>query len=199
MSESLRVRKKADTRRRVMAEALRLFGEKGFANTAVEEIAAAADISPRTFFRYFPAKVDVLFGDHEDLVSLLRETLEARPSDETIVRAVRRATLAGVERLLDDPAPYLTRSGLITEVPAAEARSRQLDADYENAIAEAFAVDRKTDPATDVVARAAARAAWSASRAAREVWVASGGDRDPRKLINDAFDVVEDGVARGAR
>src|SRR5688572_22511126 len=124
---SLRERKKAATRRRLMEAALRLFGEQGFENTAIEDIAAAADAAPRTFFRYFPTKVDVLFADHDELVALLRDTLAARRPEEPIVRAVRRATLAGIERLLADPGPYLTRTRLAATVPAADARSRQLD------------------------------------------------------------------------
>jgi AcrR family transcriptional regulator len=192
---SLRERKKADTRRRLMAVALRLFEERGYDETTVEEIGAAADVAPRTFFRYFAAKVDVLFADHDELVALLRDTIAARSPDESIVRAVRRATLEGLERLIDDPAPYLTRSRLAASVPAAHARSRQLDADYENVIAEAVAVARNTDAATDLNARVVARAAWSVTRAAREVWLASEARRDPREIVNDAFDLLEHGVS----
>ena len=191
---SLRERKKADTRRRLMTLALRLFEERGFDETTVGELAAAAEVAPRTFFRYFPTKVEVLFGDHDELVALLRDTLAARPANESIVHAVRRATLAGIQRLITDPAPYLTRSRLAASIPAAHARSRQLDADYENVIAEALAADRNTDPATDLRARVIARAAWSATRAAREVWLASAAERDPSRLINEAFDLLEQGV-----
>jgi AcrR family transcriptional regulator len=193
-SLSLRERKKADTRARLMDAALRLFGQRGFADTAVEDIAAAADVAPRTFFRYFPAKVDVLFADHDDLLALLRDTLAARPASETVVRAVRRATLAGVERVLADPDPYLTRSRLVASIPAAIARSRQLDADYERVIADALAAARNADAASDLATRVAARAAWSASRAAREVWLESNGELDPRTLITDAFAVIEHGL-----
>ncbi len=192
---SLRERKKADTRRRLMTLALRLFEERGFDETTVGELAAAAEVAPRTFFRYFPTKVEVLFGDHDELVALLRDTLAARPANESIVHAVRRATLAGIQRLITDPAPYLTRSRLAASIPAAHARSRQLDADYENVIAEALAADRNTDPATDLRARVIARAAWSATRAAREVWLASAAERDPSRLINEAFDLLEQGVS----
>jgi AcrR family transcriptional regulator len=191
---SLRDRKKAATRRQLMAVALRLFEERGFDETTVEEISAAAEVAPRTFFRYFPTKVDVLFADHDELVALLRNTLAARPPDESIVHAVRRATLAGLERLVADPAPYLTRSRLAASVPAAHARSRQLDADYENVIAEAVAAAENTDPVTDLRARVIARTAWSATRAAREVWLASGGTRDPRELVHEAFELLEQGL-----
>jgi AcrR family transcriptional regulator len=190
---SLRERKKEDTRRRLMALALRLFRERGFDQTTVEELAAAANVAPRTFFRYFPSKVDVLFGDHDELVALLRETLASRGPDESVVQAVRRAGLAGVERVVADPALYLTRSRLVLTVPAAFARGRQLDADYENVIA-AAAAERGTSAATDLAARVAARAAWGATRAAREVWLESEGRLDPRRLIDDAFNHLEQGV-----
>jgi AcrR family transcriptional regulator len=172
-------RKKAATRSRVMAAGLRLFGERGFEATTVEAIAAAADIAPRTFFRYFPAKVDVLFADHDELVSLLRRILADRPPGEPVARTVRRATLTGVERVLDDPGMYLTRSTLEASIPAARSRSRQLDADYEDVIAAAIAAERGVDPATDLPARVEARALWGASRAARQVWTAARGAADP--------------------
>jgi AcrR family transcriptional regulator len=189
---SLRERKKAATRRRLMMVALRLFERHGFEQTTVEQIADRADVAPRTFFRYFPAKVDVLFADHEQLVALIRDTLATRPPDEPIIDALRRAVLQGVEQVAAEPALFLTRSRLAASVPAADARSRHLDADYENAIAEAVAATRRIDPATDLYARVVARAAWGANRAARDVWVATDAKRDPRRLVNEAFDVLGD-------
>jgi AcrR family transcriptional regulator len=191
---SLRERKKAATRRQLMNVALRLFEERGFDNTTVEEIAAAAEVGPRTFFRYFPTKVDVLFADHDELVELLRETLAARPSSEPVVDAVRRATLEGVRQVIADRSLFLTRSRLAASIPAANARSRYLDAEYEDVIAEALAAVRHTDPATDLQARVVARAAWSATRAAREIWLASDAKRDPRRLVNEAFDLLNRGL-----
>jgi AcrR family transcriptional regulator len=191
---SLRERKKAATRGELMAVALRLFEKRGFDETTVEEVAAAANVAPRTFFRYFPTKVDVLFGDHAVLVALLRDTLADRAPGESAVAAVRRASLAALEHLEADPGLYLTRVQLIFRIPTAHARSRQLDADYENVIAEALAAELATDPATDVRARITARAAWGATRAAREVWAASGGRLDPRRLLEEAFESLEQGL-----
>jgi AcrR family transcriptional regulator len=133
-----------------------------------------------------------LFADHEQLVGLIRDTLATRPPDEPIIDALRRAVLQGVEQVAAEPSLFLRRSRLAASVPAADARSRHLDADYENAIAEAVAATRRTDPATDVYARVVARAAWGANRAARDVWVATDAKRDPRSLVNQAFDVLGD-------
>ena len=188
---SLRERKKADTRSRVMAAGLRLFREHGYEATTCEEIAAAADVGPRTFFRYFPTKADVLFADHDALLGALRDTLAARRPGETVVQAVRRWAQEGLDHLLVDPARYLTRSALVASVPAAHARSRQLDADFEDAIALAIAGDAA---ATDIGARLTARAAWGATRAARDVWLAGGGERDPRTLVDDAFALLARGL-----
>lgn len=74
------------TRRTIQAEALRLFAEKGFQATTVEEIAAAAEVAPRTFFRYFPTKDEVVFWP--EYLSLLPEFVAARPDGEHAVEAV---------------------------------------------------------------------------------------------------------------
>ncbi len=77
------------TRALIQAEALRLFLEKGFDATTVEEIARAVEISPGTFFNYFPTKEDVVFQD--DLDPVLLEAIKAEPADLGPVAALRDA------------------------------------------------------------------------------------------------------------
>src|SRR5512146_3192630 len=84
-----RERKKLETRQALEQAALRLFGAQGYEQTTVEEIAEAADVAVRTFFRYFSSKQDVLFGDVvTDRVSRLRTELAARPAAESAVEAI---------------------------------------------------------------------------------------------------------------
>jgi AcrR family transcriptional regulator len=85
----LRERKKARTRAAIRQEALRLFRERGYSATTVEQIAAAADVSPATFFRYYPTKEDVVLQD--DLDVLLPEAVEAQPPGLSPIAAVRAA------------------------------------------------------------------------------------------------------------
>src|SRR6516164_1901884 len=93
----LRERKKIKTRQVIRREAFRLIEENGFAATTVEQIADAADVSPSTFFRYFPSKESLLLAD--DLDPLILAALEAQPSDLPPTQAIRRAYEAVMARL----------------------------------------------------------------------------------------------------
>ena len=86
----LRERKKARTRASLREHALRLFREQGYPATTVEQIAAAAEVSPSTFFRYFPTKEDLVLQD--DMDTRMVEALERQPAALGPVAAVRAAT-----------------------------------------------------------------------------------------------------------
>src|SRR5216683_5589628 len=85
----LRERKKARTRAAIRQHALRLFDEQGYAETTVEQIAEAAEVSPSTFFRYFPTKEDVVLQDDYD--ELMVESFRAQPPELTPLQAMRAA------------------------------------------------------------------------------------------------------------
>src|SRR6478609_9387847 len=88
-SAGLRERKKAKTRAAIQEHALRLFGEQGYAATTVEQIAAAAEVSPSTFFRYFPTKEDVVLYDVLDPPILA--AFRAQPAELSPIQALRGA------------------------------------------------------------------------------------------------------------
>ena len=94
--DGLRERKKGRTRRAIFEAGIRLFAERGYHETTVADIAAAADIAPRTFFSYFPAKEDVLFAGIDDRIRLLASELELRKPGESLIDAARRV----IERLV---------------------------------------------------------------------------------------------------
>src|SRR6478735_4898687 len=89
----LRAQRKEETRAAIRDAAFRLFAEQGFEATTVDDIARAADVSPRTFFRYFPTKDDVVFADHPERIERLRQALLDRPADEPVLASVREAIL----------------------------------------------------------------------------------------------------------
>ncbi|HET7338409.1 MAG TPA: TetR family transcriptional regulator [Candidatus Dormibacteraeota bacterium] len=88
-ASGLRERKKLRTRAAIQKEAMRLFLEKGFDETTIEDIAEAVEISPSTFFNYFPSKEAVVFQD--DLDPLIIKAFEAQPHDVNPIRRLRVA------------------------------------------------------------------------------------------------------------
>src|SRR6201997_787503 len=93
----LRERKKIRTRETIRREAFRLIEANGYAATTVEQIAEAAEVSPSTFFRYFPTKESVLLAD--DMDPLIMDALAAQPADVSPLRAIRRAYQVTIESM----------------------------------------------------------------------------------------------------
>jgi AcrR family transcriptional regulator len=116
----LRERKKRKTRDAIQREAMRLFQEQGYEATTIDQIAAAVDISPSTFFNYFPAKEDVVTYDRYD--PMLLASLAAGPPDEPLSVALRRV-LRELSDVFDrDREMILARFRLGLEVPELRAR-----------------------------------------------------------------------------
>lgn len=112
----LRERKKAKTHAAIQQHALRLFREQGYAATTVEQIAEAAEVSPSTFFRYFPTKEDVVLYDVLD--PLMLNALRAQPADLSPIQALRgafRAVAAAVPA--EEMAQQRERAALFLSVP----------------------------------------------------------------------------------
>ncbi|MFD6215874.1 TetR family transcriptional regulator [Nocardia salmonicida] len=113
---SLRERKKERTRRTIRVEAFRLFREQGYTETTVEQIAAAAEISPSTFFRYFPTKEQLVIADDQDPVMI--EELATLPRGLNPITAIRTATAAVFGRMSPaDLAFEQERQALLFHVP----------------------------------------------------------------------------------
>src|SRR5262247_1466325 len=122
-----RERKKLETRQALEEAALRLFAAQGYEQTTVEEIAEAADVAVRTFFRYFSSKQDVLFGEvATDRVGRLRSELAARPATESPVDSV----IAVMEQLdlanVDEEQQILARLDLMRHQPSIRTRYLEL-------------------------------------------------------------------------
>ena len=170
----LRERKKEQTRVAIQREALRLIDERGYEATTCEQIAAAAEVSAATLFRYFPTKEDIVLQDGYD--PLIAAAVVARPAAEPPLVAVRRGFAdALAEVYVGDVEPIRQRTALILSVPALRSRAREQNASLVDHLRQALA--KRSGLAGDVleieVAAACCAAAVSVSV---ERWARQGGD-----------------------
>ena len=193
----LRERKKQRTREAIIDAALRLFSERGFDHTTVADIAAAADIAPRTFFGYFPSKEDVVFHDFDETFASLRQRLAGREPGETAIDAMR-GWIAGLlaEEKFDDPRELCQRE-LVRSTPALEEHNRTLMARFEEALGEAVAQDLGADqgPLRPRMVASAATAALMMLEAFYDDQAAEfAADADPMAVVDEALIFLRGGI-----
>ncbi|MGY1580312.1 TetR/AcrR family transcriptional regulator [Streptomyces sp. MN13] len=188
---------KAATRKALQEAAHRMFEERGYAGTTVRDIAAAAGVTERTFFRYFPSKEDLVLDEILDLIPVVRAKVVARPADEDPYAAVLGAAL----ELAAGGGVGLMFSGPPQRFPGRQVRQfLPVLSKFETGLAEAL-LERLTaqDPRTASRLRAAvlARAAVGALRSALFAYTALPEERRgpaaAHGLLREAFAYLRDG------
>jgi AcrR family transcriptional regulator len=188
-----RQRKKARTRRDLVKAAVRLFDERGFEGTTIEDITNAADLSPRTFFRYFASKEEILYAEHQRSVDDLRNRLADCPEGEPLLVTVREAMLTIAGRIEKDKDFHLLRIRLVAESPSVLAYALRVQQDWVRIIAKALAARLGVNVYTDMRPTLIAGAANVAIRSALTRWGAGGGKESLRKLTSEALLLLESG------
>jgi AcrR family transcriptional regulator len=120
----LRERKKARTRASIREHALRLFRDQGYHATTVEQIAEAAEVSPSTFFRYFPTKEDVVLQDDMDVIAIA--AFERQPAGLSPIAAFRAAWAETYAALTEEELARLEETSAMT-MAIPELRARAVD------------------------------------------------------------------------
>ncbi len=165
MGSGLRERKKAQVRRDLMYAGLRLFTEHGFDRVTIADIADEANVSPRTFFRYFEAKADVCFGLHQE------KLVDVHESDDVIVTTWEQIRDYG-RRVAEDPQLYATQARLALEHPGVRVRRLEVLLAFDDAVYRGLL--REHPGLSPVAAKLAAYVATHLLPAAMESWVESG-------------------------
>ena len=198
---SLRERKKLATRRQLRAAALHLVAEHGMANVTVEDIAAAADVSPRTFFNYFPSKEAVLFGADPDRAASLRDrlvrTTPGAPALEALRIVITEDAQAAVEELRElggNPVDWLHRMKEARADPHLRAAHSAQMALVERAATEGLAERLGVDPDQDPYPALLAAVGASVFRASISFWAGSGGAVPLTRYVDLAFRALADGL-----
>lgn len=207
---SLRERKKLATRRLLRGVALNLAAERGMANVTVEDIAAAANVSPRTFFNYFPSKEAALFGGDQERAAALRDRVAREAPGEPALDVLRVVLAQDAQHMADellelggDPAVWLRRMKVARTDPHVRAAHAAQMARIERSIADGLAARLRADQETDPYPSVLAAAAVGVVRACMAFWAGSGGTVQLGQLIDQAFLALGDGfpehAARTAR
>lgn len=169
--------------------ALGLFAERGFDATTVDDIAAAAGIGRRTFFRYFASKNDAVWGDFEQGLVDLRTRFAGADPDQPLLEALREAVLA-FNRF--DPAEvpwHRERMALILQVPALQAHSTLRYAAWRRVVAD-FVAQRLGEPSDALRPQLIAHCCLAAAMTAYEQWLGSP-EADLQELLDQALRALD--------
>lgn len=188
----LRERKKLKLRRSVQREALRLFADRGYEDTTVEQIADAADISTTTFYRYFPTKEDVVLDDDYD--PIVEQVIGSGDDEEPLVTTVRRAIAAVAAAVEADRDAALARLKLLASVPALKARQGAEGRKTLDFFIRLFSA-RSGRPVGDYRLRVTTAAFVAAQLEAARCWADADGAESLGQLMDDAVTLVEPLIA----
>jgi AcrR family transcriptional regulator len=171
------------SRGRLEQAAFALYGERGFDNTTVAEIAKRAGVTERTFFRHFADKREVLFAGSAALQDLLASTVVDAPASVAPIDAVAAAIEAAGAQIEERADRARQRQGIIAA--NADLRERELIklASLAAALADALRQRGVAEPAASLTAEAGI----AVFRIAVERWVQDGGERSLSELVRDSF------------
>jgi AcrR family transcriptional regulator len=199
---SLRERKKLATRRALQRAALDLVADRGFAQVTVEDIAEAADVSPRTFFNYFPSKEAALFGASPDRLEQIREGILAAAPGESALAALREVLVAEARSRAEQLAELGgdTLGGTLRRIKSSHADPHLRAAHaahlamHERAVAQALAERLGTDLERDPYPLLLAAAATAVLRTTLAFWSGTGGQVSIDEVTALACDALAAGL-----
>ncbi len=198
VAEERRAGRRPSTSRDEIAQvAFRLFVDRGFDATTVDDIAEAVGIGRRTLFRYFPSKNEIVWGDWEGELDRLRTNLAAVSHVTPLMRAIREAVLATNDFGAEDLPELRVRMQLLVTVPTLQAYSTLRYMEWRDVIAR-FAAARVGQDVEDVYPQSLAHATLGVTLAAFLRWVRLGGT-PLRPLLERALRHLETGFTEPTR
>ena len=195
----LRERKKAAARANVLEVAHRLFHATGFDATTIEQICDEALISKRTFFRYFRDKESLVFPNREERLEVFVSFLGTNRDVDNPFDSLRLATQVFGAEYNKNKDRLRAQQSLIHSSLALISRERQIDQDWQLAIANAFSARAGNSPESDLWARVLAGAIMGVVRSTMTFWFDRDCEDDLTQLGLDALDYLERGFPHRSR
>lgn len=193
-AQGLRERKKRETRDALHRAALRATLDRGLNQVTVEEIAAAANVSERTFFNYFSSKEEAVVGHDPDRADRFRDAVLARPADEEPVAALRAVLIDFARHISDDARDeWRDRFTAIKQNPELVAAHLAAWSRMERALADAIGRRTGIDPETSIYPALVACTVVDANRIASLTWRTSD-RRDLPEIVAEAIDLLASGL-----
>jgi AcrR family transcriptional regulator len=192
---SLRERKKALTRVSIEDVGLRMFLERGYEATTIDDICDAVLVSRRTFFRYFSSKEDVALASSRDRFAQAARRLGQRPDAEPLLDSLAALFVDAGAFFAENRALQLTRAQLLLHTPALAAGYLKVLTDFEHLIRD-FVADRTDGGPDDRQTRLVAAATVTAFRVAEEAWVDGRGTTDLGRIARANLDQLLAGCLR---
>jgi AcrR family transcriptional regulator len=183
----LRERKKQETREALRSAALRLTAERGLDHVTVEDIAAEADVSTRTFFNYFPSKEEAVIGSDPELLTHVADLLAARPVDEEPLFALEAVFEQFAAQLVQQRDVHVMRRKVMAENPSLASRRTAAFDDFERVLVTAIRERGTTSATSDADSTLVVAAAVAAMKVSVDQWVAAEGDTDLVALLHSAI------------
>lgn len=193
-SPGLRERKRRETLQRITDAGICLFIEKGIDRTTLDEIAALAGISRRTFFHYFKSKDDILLSLQSGMGEMIAERVRQAEATVSPFEAIRASVIAVCAEVPADDMVAIDR--LMRSSPAVQARKQASYVEHERTLFTALRV-RWPDPAREMALRLVAMLAIGAIRLATEAMGQEGEQRSLVELLNAAFHALPSELANG--
>jgi AcrR family transcriptional regulator len=172
---------------------MRLFAERGYDEVTVEEIADVCELSPRTFFRYFGTKEDVLFAGTELRRAIFLDALAGQPADAGPFEAIEGASRALAVHYQPDREALRTRARIVEAAPSLRSRNAGFPPQWDHDVREQLRASGRAVGMSDLELRLVTGAAMTALRVCIEEWIAS--DRELSDLIDAAFGSLAAGLA----
>ena len=188
------MRRPVTSRAEIEHIALELFDERGFDDTTVDDIAAAARIGRRTVFRYYASKNDIPWGAFDEQLNGMRDTFAALPASLSVMTGIRLAVLDVNDVGLDELPWHRRRLRLILGTPALQAHSTLRYQEWRQVVAE-YAASRLGLRPGDLIPQTIGHASLGVALAAYERWLGTEG-AELLELLDEVFRALEHGLVR---